>query len=85
MARYGLDLVTARKRVYVVNNAGTMLSGMEALIAIWAGLPRWRWLAAVMNIPVVKPLAVGCYDLILAPVIWTWNQRRRAATKVLRS
>lgn len=85
MARYGLDLVTARKRVYVMNDAGVMLSGVDALIAIWAGLPRWRWFAAAIRIPAVKPLAAGCYDLILAPVIWHWNQRRRAAMKEQRS
>jgi uncharacterized protein (TIGR01777 family) len=79
MSRYRLDLQTARKRVYVLNDAGRMLSGIDALTSIWAALPRWRVLARIVQLPVVGALTAALYDLILAPLIWRWNQRRRSA------
>jgi uncharacterized protein (TIGR01777 family) len=78
IASYRLDLTTARKRVYVLNRAGDMLSGMDALNTVWSGLPGWRVLAWVLRLPVVKPAAAAFYDFVLAPIIWRWNQRRRA-------
>ncbi|MBB6092782.1 hypothetical protein HNQ60_001660 [Povalibacter uvarum] len=78
IASYRLDLATARKRVYVLSKAGEMLSGMDALNAVWSGLPGWRVLAWVLRLPVVKPAAAAFYDFVLAPIIWHWNQRRRA-------
>ncbi|HEY6641727.1 TIGR01777 family oxidoreductase [Povalibacter sp.] len=80
ISRYRLDLPTARKRVYVLADSGRMLSGMEALCAVWSGLPYWRGLAWFIRLPAVKPSAEWFYDVILAPLIWRWNQRRRAAT-----
>jgi uncharacterized protein (TIGR01777 family) len=79
ISRYRLDLSAARKRVYVLADSGKMLSGMEALGTIWAGLPYWRGLAWVLRLPLIKPSAAWFYDMILAPLIWRLNQRRRAA------
>lgn len=79
MSRYRIDLATARRRVYVLADSGRMLSGMEALCAIWAALPYWRGLAWFIRLPPIEPLAAWFYDVVLAPLIWRWNQRRRAA------
>jgi uncharacterized protein len=79
ISRYRLDLTAARKRVYVLADSGKMLSGMEAIGAIWAGLPYWRGLARVLRLPFIRPSAAWLYDRVLAPLIWRWNQRRRAA------
>lgn len=79
MSRYGIDLPTARRRVYVLADSGRMLSGIDALCTIWAALPYWRALAWFIRLPPVEPLAAWFYDVILAPLIWRWNQRRRAA------
>lgn len=83
MSRYGLDMATARKRIYMLNETGGMVSGMDALVAIWESLPRWRVLARIVRLPVINVLAAGFYDLILAPIIWRWNQRRRAAPRAM--
>jgi hypothetical protein len=83
--RYRLDLKTARKRVYVLTDTGAMVSGMDAFIAIWSALPRWRVLGRLISLPVIRALAARFYDLILAPAIWRQNQRRRARTDELRS
>lgn len=78
MSSYRLDVQTARKRVYVLNDAGRMTSGMDALATIWAALPRWQVISRIVRLPVIGTLTAVFYDLILAPLIWRWNQRRRA-------
>ena len=81
MARFGLDLESARKRVYVLDDSGRLISGIDALTTIWTGLPGWRVLGRLVSLPGVKPIASWFYDLILAPAIWRWNQRRREALR----
>ncbi|HKE97141.1 MAG TPA: TIGR01777 family oxidoreductase [Povalibacter sp.] len=79
IGRYGLDVATARKRVYVLDDAGTMVSGMDAFALIWTRLPRWQLLGRAISLPGVRGVAAGFYDFVLAPIIWNWNRRRRAA------
>lgn len=79
MNRYRIDLPLARRRVYVLTSSGRMLSGIEALCVVWAGLPNWRWLAQLVRLPLVEPLAARFYDMMLAPMIWRWNLRRRGS------
>jgi uncharacterized protein len=78
MQRYGLDTATARKRVYVLDDRGEMTSGMEAIVLIWSVLPGWQPLARFARLPVVRNVLHAGYDLVLAPTIWRWNERRRA-------
>jgi predicted DCC family thiol-disulfide oxidoreductase YuxK len=78
MRRYGLDTTTARKRVYVLDDSGRMVSGLPAIALIWASLPYWRMLARVMRLPVVRETSEAFYDYVLGPAISRWNQRRRA-------
>lgn len=78
MLRYGLDTNTARKRVYVLDDSGRMISGLRAIELIWASLPHWRVLARVMRLPIIRESSEAFYDFVLAPAIWRWNQRRRA-------
>jgi uncharacterized protein (TIGR01777 family) len=78
MQRYGLDTATARKRVYVLDDRGEMTSGMEAIVLIWSALPGWQPLARFARLPVVRNVLHASYDLVLAPTIWRWNERRRA-------
>lgn len=83
MLRYRIDTQTARKRVYVLNDDGRMISGIEAIALIWSALPGWRLLASVVRLPVIRSLADLGYDLALAPLIWKWNERRRARATTL--
>ena len=83
MRRYGLDTTTARKRVYVLDDSGRMVSGLRAMTLIWAALPQWRLLALVLRLPGVRESSDLFYDYVLAPVIWRISQRQRdkAATR----
>ncbi len=53
----GLDLPSAMRRLHVQEADGRVLSGVEAFIAIWRRLPRWRWLARLVSgLRLTRPL-----------------------------
>lgn len=70
--RFGLSLPEAIRLFHVIDRSGTMQVGARAFLALWAELPRYRWLAWV------------CRGLGLAPLLeWGyarfagWHFRRR--------
>lgn len=78
--RYGLTPDEAARRLHVLKD-GRLLSGIEAFRAIWASLPRTRWLARLTGLPVIRPVLAVLYDRIAAPVLYRAHlrrQRRRA-------
>src|SRR6185436_10478394 len=54
------------RRVYLKDSNGRILSGLPALVELWSRLPQYRWLARVMELPVVKPVSNAIYDHALA-------------------
>ena len=78
MRRYGLSVEVARRRVYVIDRGGVLISGMEAIARIWMNLPRWRIVGRLLQCSPVRVSADLFYDYVLAPLIWGWNQKRRA-------
>lgn len=76
-ARWGLTEDQAARRLHVLQG-GNLLSGLEAFRAIWAALPRWRWLARVTGWPVIRPVVTLLYDRIAAPLLYRAHRRRQA-------
>lgn len=76
-ARWGLTEDQAARRLHVLQD-GKLLSGLEAFRAIWAALPRWRWLARVTGWPVIRPVVTLLYDRIAAPLLYRAHRRRQA-------
>ncbi|NGQ91853.1 DUF393 domain-containing protein [Rhodobacter sp. HX-7-19] len=76
-ARWGLTEDQAARRLHVLQD-GNLLSGLEAFRAIWAALPRWRWLARVTGWPVIRPVVTLLYDRIAAPLLYRAHRRRQA-------
>lgn len=73
---YGLSGADLRRRLFVMNRAGELKSGVDAFIALWSELPRYRWAARVVQHPVLRPIAALIYDGICVPVLARWNARR---------
>lgn len=79
-ARWGLTEDQAARRLHVLQG-GNLLSGLEAFRAIWAALPRWRWLARVTGWPVIRPVVTLLYDRIAAPLLYRAHRRRQAKAR----
>jgi predicted DCC family thiol-disulfide oxidoreductase YuxK len=76
LQKWGLDPDTAARRLHVMKD-GKLLAGIPAFLALWQQMPRYRWLARIVAIPGIFPLACWSYDLLLAPAIYRWHLRRQ--------
>jgi predicted DCC family thiol-disulfide oxidoreductase YuxK len=75
LTRYGLDLEAVKYRIHIVDPSGKVLKGIPACAAIWDEIPRFRWRARLVRLPIVKQLAALAYE-ILAAVLYAWNKQR---------
>ncbi len=77
LAALGLNRDTAARRFHAVRD-GQLLSGVDAFAALWAELPRWRWLARVVTLPGIRTVAALAYDHVAAPMLYALHRRREA-------
>ena len=62
LADLGITQSDALRRLHARDASGTMFVGVAAFIAIWQGLNYWRYLAMIINLPLLQPLAAFAYD-----------------------
>lgn len=79
LARWGLSKDAAARRFHVVQD-GRLISGLPAFAALWAAMPRFRWLAWLVTRPGIGPVARWGYDQIAAPLLYAMHRRRQART-----
>jgi predicted DCC family thiol-disulfide oxidoreductase YuxK len=74
----GMTREQAMARFHVRNEAGEMVSGAKAFIALWLGLPRWRWLGRIASLPPLPWVLEGAYRVFLPirPVLQKIARRR---------
>lgn len=60
------------RRLHVVDEEGRLWRGLDAFLALWRSIPRYRWLARVLALPGVRGVAEWTYERIVAP----WHYRR---------
>lgn len=77
LASWGLSAEQAARRLHLRDGQGQILAGVPAFIALWSALPRWRWLARVVSMPIIRPAACVIYDHILAPLLYALHKRRK--------
>jgi predicted DCC family thiol-disulfide oxidoreductase YuxK len=73
---WGLTPDQAARRLHVGHD-GRVFAGMAAFRVLWAQMPRWRWLARVSGLPVIRPLAELIYDRVAAPILYRAHLRRQ--------
>lgn len=64
---------TLLKRIHA-REGETMLVGVEAFIAMWLRLPKFRFLAYAINWPVMRNMTGLIYDRFVAP--WLYRRYR---------
>jgi predicted DCC family thiol-disulfide oxidoreductase YuxK len=79
-ADWGLTPDQAARALHVRQN-GVVLSGLPAFRALWAAMPRWRWLARVTGWPVVRPICAAIYAWVLAPLLYRMHRRRQGTLR----
>ena len=52
----------ALRRLHARDSFGNIYVGVAAFIAIWHGLNYWRYLAMMINLPLLRPVAAFAYD-----------------------
>jgi predicted DCC family thiol-disulfide oxidoreductase YuxK len=77
LAALGLTPEAAARRLHVVQG-GRLLAGLPAFRALWAEMPRYRWLARLTGLPGLRPLAGAIYERVLAPALYALHRRRLA-------
>lgn len=73
--RWGLDHDAAARRLYVQRD-GVVTSGVPAFLLLWAQMPRYRLLARLLGLPVVRHIASAAYDHVFAPALYRAHLRR---------
>lgn len=61
LAKAGVSLSEGLKILHVQDEAGIIHKGVDAFILIWAQLQFWKILAALVSLPLVKPVAYFLY------------------------
>ena len=77
---WGMTEDQAARRLHVMQG-GQVLSGFDAFRAIWATLPRWRWLARLTGLPVLRQAISFLYDRAVGPWLYRAHLRRQARAK----
>lgn len=55
----------AMARFHVRQSNGALVSGADAMVAIWRTLPGWRWVARIASFPGLRHLLEGLYRVSL--------------------
>ena len=74
--RHNIDFYAAMRRLHAVDAEGKLIRGIDVFVAIWRVLPRYRWAAAIVGFPLVRPLAWLAYEGAIAPLVFRWSRRR---------
>lgn len=78
LAHHGITQEMAYRHIYATDRDGKLQRGVDALIAIWGDIPRWRWAARLIALPLVRPLCAFLYDHMLSRAVYEWNRWRLA-------
>lgn len=63
LEKEGITLSQGLRFLHVKDAEGNMHVGVDGFVVIWRQLPRWRVLAALVSLPLVRPLAAVVYRL----------------------
>lgn len=77
LARWGVTEDQATRLLHVLHNDELHI-GWDAFLVLWSQMPRYRWLARIGRIPVLRQVLAWGYKHIVARVIYERHKRRQA-------
>jgi predicted DCC family thiol-disulfide oxidoreductase YuxK len=75
LSRFGAGLEDVRRRLHAVDAEGRLHVGADCAIAVWRLTPGDAWLARLVGLPAIRPLARVAYDRF-ADLLYAWNRRK---------
>ena len=75
LSGYGVSLDDVRLKLHVIDRAGQLKVGMEAVSAIFTETPGYGWLATLSRLPFLRPFSAKLYDAA-AHMLYKWNQSK---------
>jgi len=79
LADWGIGADAAARRLHVRQD-GRVLSGVDAFLALWRALPRYRWIARIVALPGLRQAAHLAYERVLAPRLYARHVARMHRT-----
>lgn len=81
LARWGVT-EDAATRLLHVRHRGELHLGFDAMLVLWAQMPRYRRLARIGQLPGIYQICDRVYADIIARWIYARHRRRKAAGKI---
>lgn len=81
LAAHGVAAETAKSRMHATDSSGRLIEGVDVFLLMWRQLPGFRWLAWLVGLPGIRPVAAFVYDRAVAPVMYRWARARRRALR----
>jgi uncharacterized protein (TIGR01777 family) len=78
LAAYGLRREHLERRLYLRDEHGRIVSGFSAVLALWARLPGYGWLARIFSWPKLRAFCETIYDHGVAPGLSAWARLRQS-------
>jgi predicted DCC family thiol-disulfide oxidoreductase YuxK len=75
LSLYGVSKDQGAKRLHIISD-GKVIHGLPAFRKLWTQMPRYKLLAIVTNLPIVREIAGLIYDKILAPILYKSHLKR---------
>ena len=61
------------KRLHVVYDDGSEISGVDAFLYVWSKTDGYQWLSKVIALPLVNQLSVALYAVISRILFWRFK------------
>ena len=75
LSEYDVSVDDVRLKLHAIDREGQLRVGMEAVSAIFAETPGYRWMARLSNLPLLRPLSALLYNGV-AHLLYKWNQSK---------
>ena len=76
LSMYQLSYADIKRRMYVHDERGNLVSGLDAFLTIWGALPEYRGLSRVFKMPVIYQFGDILYEYVFVPCRAFFNDRR---------